>query len=423
MSLLPIQVPGVPYWMIPGATPGINPGAGGVFSTPASVPGYGGGMAPPGTPAPAGGPGAPAPAPRPTFMDKLGNGLFGELPQAGAEGVFGDPQQMRKQQMMTMAAAMMNARGPNGARASLGQAVGQGYLAGQHAGQEYRQQANRDAYTQQLYETQKRANDEAKRKAALEQTRGKTMGAMGGVNPDALEQAAMQMYQSGDIAGAEAALEMASNIRKRSIDEKNAQTNAAIAEAGLNGGQYINTPTGLYYGKKDGTLEKKASWDQFNPNANQPKPDKDALPPDQAAIVKEQLGNRLTSLIDWAENDGGTLLGSPMAGAAYDNTVGALFGTEDRQMRRLMSQTTAKELLQQAQYIKPISNTDITFLQSTMPTDNDSPKAWAKWLREYATRAQVDISGSSVLDKYQGVIVPKGGAAPRGGPAKPEGNW
>jgi hypothetical protein len=332
-------------------------------------------------------------------MDALG-GLFGaQSPQQAS--LFGvDPQEARRRSLMAAGMQMLAASGPSTTKQSAGQILSQGYLAGQKANDEYAQDAQRRAYLAQLAEQQRNALEQQKRLQQLEAARGKKMaGAQ--YTPEALERTAGELYASGDVAGAEGALEMAQKLRDHQVSSFNAETNRRIADRGANQYDFIEGPNGIYRtDPRTGEATQAASWPQFNPNIGQ---GGQAQATDQeAAIIKDQLKGQLSSLISWAENDGGKVMGSPKAGAAWDATVGRMFGTEDYQNRRAMGMITGRQLLDMAKYLKPMSNTDILFLERTMPLQDDAPELWAKWMREYAKRAQIDLGGgSSVYDKYQ----------------------
>jgi hypothetical protein len=348
------------------------------------------------------------------FMDKLG-GLFGASSPAQASLFSGDPQEAKRRSLMAAGMQMLAASGPQNKRQSAGQILSQGYLAGQKANDEYLQDMQRRQYLSQMSKQQEMEMEKQRRTQMLEEQRGKTMaGAQ--FSPEALEAKAGELYAAGDIAGAEGAFDMAAKIRQAQVSETNARTNQMIAERGLQP-QIERGDDGFYRKNPDGTMTKVAGWQQFSPGAGGAgKPGAADVPAQEAEVIKQQLQGQISRVLSWAEGDGGSMLGSPKAGARWDATVGQFFGTEDSQMRRDMDMLINRQILDLAKYLKPMSASDVTFLEKSMPTQDDSPATKARWLRDFAKRSGIDLgSGGSVFDKYG--LTPPGGAPAAAAPA------
>jgi hypothetical protein len=79
------------------------------------------------------------------------------------------------------------------------------------------------------------------------------------------------------------------------------------------------------------------------------------------------------------------LIGSPdFAGAVgpvdkYTARAGSWFGTEEGLANRAASRIGKEMILELAQAVKPISNSDIAFLEESLPTTGDSPAVWQDW--------------------------------------------
>ncbi len=133
--------------------------------------------------------------------------------------------------------------------------------------------------------------------------------------------------------------------------------------------------------------------------------------------------------LSWLEKGGNEALGSPLLGLMRDETVGRVFGTDDKVVRDWLTSIMTADTMSRVKNLPgSLSEKELAFLEKNKPPKDAPTVEWVKWLRgsfiptlqnsqQNALAAQQRLSGgpSSYTMPQQAPQAPAPAAAPAGG--------